>query len=119
MVFSLHSVITAVGMVDNLTIMVAAVVMAIGVMMVAAEAIGAFVERHPTVKILALSFLLLIGFSLVAESFHQHIPKGYIYASMAFAVLNIRARDRYPEPATTPRQPSLPTMPGDQRARAG
>lgn len=86
-VFSLDSVITAVGMADHIEIMVAAVVIAVGVMMVAAESISAFVNKHPTVKMLALSFLLLIGVSLLAEGFDQHIPKGYIYFAMAFSVL--------------------------------
>src|SRR5919112_2576231 len=78
-VFSLDSVITAVGMVDELSVMVAAVVIAVGIMLVASGPISAFVEQHPTVKMLALSFLLLIGVSLLAEGAHQHIPKGYIY----------------------------------------
>ncbi len=86
-VFSLDSVITAVGMVDQVAIMVAAVVIAVGVMIIAAGTVSAFVERHPTVKMLALSFLLLIGFSLVAEGAHFHIPKGYIYFAMGFSVL--------------------------------
>lgn len=97
-VFSLDSVITAVGMVDNLWIMIAAVVVSIIAMMLFAAPIGKFVERHPTIKILALSFLLLIGFTLVAEGFHQKIPKGYIYFAMAFSVLvellNMRLRKR-------------------------
>jgi predicted tellurium resistance membrane protein TerC len=95
-VFSLDSVITAVGMADELWVMVTAVVISIGIMLVAAGPISRFVDRHPTVKILALSFLLLIGMSLVAESFHQHIPKGYIYFAMGFSVLvemlNLRVR---------------------------
>ena len=97
-VFSLDSVITAVGMVDQLAVMVAAVVIAIGVMLVASGPISAFVEQHPTVKMLALSFLLLIGVSLLAEGFDQHIPKGYIYFAMGFSVLvealNLWARGR-------------------------
>jgi predicted tellurium resistance membrane protein TerC len=97
-VFSLDSVITAVGMVEEIWIMVAAVVVAVLIMMVAAEPISAFVEDHPTVKILALSFLLLIGVSLVAEGFGTHIPKGYIYFAMGFSVfveaINIRIRAR-------------------------
>lgn len=121
-VFSLDSVITAVGMVDEVAIMVAAVVIAAGVMLLAAGAISGFVERHPTVKMLALSFLLLIGFSLVAEGFHQHIPKGYIYTAMAFAViveiLNIRGRAHHAEPVER-RQAPLPTIDGGTRARAG
>ena len=95
-VFSLDSVITAVGMVDQLGVMVAAVVTAVAFMMIFARPVSDFVERHPTVKMLALSFLILIGVSLVAESFDQHIPKGYIYFAMAFSVLvellNLRAR---------------------------
>ena len=95
-VFSLDSVITAVGMADDLGVMVTAVVIAVGVMMLSAGAISGFVERHPTVKVLALSFLILIGVSLTAESFHQEIPKGYIYFAMAFSVmvemLNLRMR---------------------------
>jgi predicted tellurium resistance membrane protein TerC len=81
-VFSLDSVITAVGMVDELWVMIAAVMIAVGIMMAAAETISAFVHRHPTVKMLALSFLLLIGLSLLAEGFDQHVPKGYIYFAM-------------------------------------
>jgi predicted tellurium resistance membrane protein TerC len=95
-VFSLDSVITAVGMVDELGVMVTAVVVAVGFMMFFAGPISTFVDRHPTVKMLALSFLLLIGVSLIAESFDEHIPKGYIYFAMAFSVLvemlNLRAR---------------------------
>ena len=97
-VFSLDSVITAVGMVNEIAVMVAAVVIAVGFMLVFAGPIGGFVERHPTVKMLALSFLLLIGFALVAEGFDQHIPKGYIYFAMAFSLgvelLNLRLRRR-------------------------
>ncbi len=96
MVFSLDSVITAVGMVDELAIMIAAVILAAGVMIISASAIGSFVDRHPTIKMLALSFLLLIGFTLIVEGLHQHIPKGYIYFAMAFSVfvemLNLRLR---------------------------
>ena len=95
-VFSLDSVITAVGMVDRLEIMIAAVVVSIGFMMLFAGTIGRFVQRHPTVKMLALSFLLLIGVTLIAEGFDQHIPKGYIYFAMAFSVfvemLNLKLR---------------------------
>ncbi len=86
-VFSLDSVITAVGMADHVEVMIAAVIIAVLVMMVSAGAISNFVNRHPTVKMLALSFLLLIGVSLLAEAFEQHIPKGYIYFAMAFSVL--------------------------------
>jgi predicted tellurium resistance membrane protein TerC len=86
-VFSLDSVITAVGMVDELGVMVSAVVVAVAFMMLFAKPVSDFVERHPTVKMLALSFLILIGVSLVAESLDQHIPKGYIYFAMAFSVM--------------------------------
>ncbi len=93
-VFSLDSVITAVGMANHLSVMIAAVVIAVGVMMFAAGPIGEFVARHPTVKMLALAFLILIGMSLLAEGLGQHIPKGYIYFAMAFSVfvefLNLR-----------------------------
>ncbi len=96
MVFSLDSVITAVGMAEAIWVMVVAMVIAVAVMLVAAAPIATFVDRHPTVKMLALSFLLLIGVMLVADGFHQHIPKGYIYFAMAFALfveaLNIRSR---------------------------
>lgn len=95
-VFSLDSVITAVGMVDQIAVMVAAVVIAVGFMLVFAGPISGFVERHPTVKVLALSFLILIGFALIAEGLDQHIPKGYIYFAMAFSLgvemLNLRLR---------------------------
>ncbi|RZK56647.1 MAG: TerC family protein [Pedobacter sp.] len=86
-VFSLDSVITAVGMADHIEIMIAAVVIAVIVMMISAGAISNFVNKHPTVKMLALSFLLLIGVSLLAEGLDQHIPKGYVYFAMAFSVL--------------------------------
>jgi predicted tellurium resistance membrane protein TerC len=95
-VFSLDSVITAVGMVDEIGVMIAAVVVAIGFMMAFSGAISGFVSRHPTIKMLALSFLILIGVALIAEGLDQHIPKGYIYFAMAFSVgvelLNLRAR---------------------------
>jgi predicted tellurium resistance membrane protein TerC len=97
-VFSLDSVITAIGMADDLRVMVTAVILAVLVMLVAAEPISAFVEDHPTIKVLALSFLILIGVSLVADGFGQHISKGYIYFAMGFSVavemVNIRVRDR-------------------------
>jgi predicted tellurium resistance membrane protein TerC len=100
MVFSLDSVITAVGMVQRLGVMVAAVVVAVGFMMAFADAVSGFVERHPTVKMLALSFLLLIGVMLIADGFGHHIPKGYVYFAMAFSVfvelLNLRARRKDP-----------------------
>ena len=95
-VFSLDSVITAIGMANEIAIMIAAIVIAVGIMMWASGPLGDFVERHPTIKMLALSFLLLIGMALVAEGFHQHIPKGYIYFAMGFSVfvemLNLRAK---------------------------
>jgi len=95
-IFSLDSVITAVGMANDLAVMVLAVVIAVGVMLLSAGAISEFVERHPTVKMLALSFLLLIGVSLIAEGFDQHIPKGYIYFAMGFSIfvemINLRVR---------------------------
>ncbi len=95
-IFSLDSVITAVGMARQLWVMITAVIIAIGVMLLAAGSISAFVERHPTVKMLALSFLLLIGMTLIAEGMDVHIPKGYIYFAMAFSVfvelLNLRLR---------------------------
>ena len=95
-VFSLDSVITAIGMSDTLWVMMTAVILAVLVMMLAAESISAFVDEHPTIKVLALSFLLLIGMSLVGEGFGQHIPKGYIYFAMGFSVfvemINIRVR---------------------------
>ena len=100
-VFSLDSVITAVGMVDEIGVMVAAVVVAIGFMMAFSGAISGFVSRHPTIKMLALSFLILIGVALIAEGLDQHIPKGYIYFAMAFSVgvelLNQRVRRRQAE----------------------
>jgi predicted tellurium resistance membrane protein TerC len=86
-VFSLDSVITAVGMAREIAVMIAAVVIAVGIMLAFAGPVGSFVERHPTVKMLALSFLLLIGVMLVAEGLGQHIPKGYIYFAMAFSLL--------------------------------
>ncbi len=97
-VFSLDSVITAVGMVDEVAIMVTAVIAAVLCMLLFAQALGRFVERHPTVKMLALSFLLLIGMALVADGLDHHIPKGYIYFAMGFSVfvemLNLRLRNR-------------------------
>lgn len=101
-VFSLDSVITAVGMVDELAVMIAAVIVAAIGMILSADALSNFVEGHPTIKMLALSFLLLIGFTLIVESLHQHIPKGYIYFAMGFSVmvemLNLRLRKTIREP---------------------
>jgi predicted tellurium resistance membrane protein TerC len=97
-VFSLDSVITAIGMVDEVIVMIAAVIVAVGFMLAFSGAISRFVHEHPTIKMLALSFLILIGVTLIGEGFDQHIPKGYIYFSMAFSVivevLNLRARKK-------------------------
>jgi len=99
-VFALDSVITAVGMVKEIPIMILAVILAAIMMIFTSGWIGAFVERHPTIKMLALAFLLLVGFTLVVEAFHQHIPKGYIYFAMGFSVfvemLNLRMRAAQP-----------------------
>lgn len=98
LVFSLDSIITAVGMVESVAVMIAAVVASVGLMMVFASAIGKFVSAHPTIKMLALAFLVAIGVILIAESFGHHVPKGYIYSAMAFSVivemLNLRLRRR-------------------------
>ena len=98
MVFSLDSIITAIGMVDELAVMIAAVVASVGLMLVFAGAIGRFVSDHPTIKMLALAFLVVVGVVLIAEGFDQHVPKGYVYFAMAFSVavemLNIRMRRR-------------------------
>ena len=95
-VFSLDSVITAVGMVEHVSIMAIAIILAVVVMLMAAKPIGDFVDKHPTIKILALSFLILVGVTLMVEGFDVHVPKGYIYFAMAFSVaveaLNIRMR---------------------------
>jgi len=97
-VFSLDSVITAVGMVDQIGVMIAAVITSVGVMLLAAKPIGEFVDKHPSVKVLALAFLVMVGMALTAEAFDNEIPKGYIYAAMAFSLaveaLNIRARSK-------------------------
>lgn len=102
MVFSLDSIITAVGMVEQLSVMIAAVVASVGLMMLFAGPIGRFVSTHPTIKMLALSFLVVIGVVLIAEGFGNHVPKGYIYSAMAFAtvveMLNIRMRKRSARP---------------------
>jgi predicted tellurium resistance membrane protein TerC len=98
LVFSLDSVITAVGMVEQIPVMVLAIMLSVGVMMFAARPIGEFVEAHPTIKMLALAFLVLVGVTLIAEGFETHVPKGYIYFAMAFSVgvemLNLRLRAR-------------------------
>jgi predicted tellurium resistance membrane protein TerC len=105
-IFSLDAVITAVGMVDQIWIMVVAMLIALGVMILSGRSIGEFVHRHPTVKMLALSFLLLIGVTLSAEAFHQNIPKGYIYSAMAFSILvetlNLMATNRKKRKRGTP-----------------
>ena len=110
-VFSLDSVITAVGMVDDIPVMVIAIVIAVAVMMFAAKPIGEFVDRHPSIKMLALSFLILVGVVLVGEGWDLHIPKGYIYFAMAFAfaveIINIRMRKKRAEPVHLHK-----TMPG-------
>ena len=107
-VFSLDSVITAVGLVDEVSIMAIAIVAAVAVMLLAAEPIGNFVDRHPTLKILALSFLILVGVTLMAEGFDVHVPKGYIYFAMAFSVtvemLNIRIIRRMAAPVRLRKQ---------------
>lgn len=103
MVFSLDSIITAVGMVDSLVVMIAAVIASVALMMVFAGAIGRFVSKHPTIKMLALSFLVLVGVVLIAEGFEYHVPKGFVYFAMAFSVvvemLNIRMRKTSATPA--------------------
>ena len=123
-VFSLDSVITAVGMVDEVAVMVVAVIISVLIMMLAAEPISAFVHRHPTVKMLALSFLLLIGLSLLLEGFDHHIPKGYVYFAMGFSVfveaINLRARRKTPpvhlrDPYLAEKQPP-PETPGGPKA---
>ncbi|WP_043459196.1 TerC family protein, partial [Azohydromonas australica] len=103
LVFSLDSIITAVGMVDEVAVMIAAVIASVGMMMVFAGPIGRFVSDHPTIKMLALSFLVAVGVVLLAEGFGHHVPKGYIYFAMAFSLvvemLNIRMRKRAAQPA--------------------
>jgi predicted tellurium resistance membrane protein TerC len=116
-VFSLDSVITAVGMADELAIMVAAVIIAVGIMMISASTISDFVGRHPTVKMLALSFLMLIGLSLIGEGFELHIPKGYIYFAMGFSIfvemINLRLRQSTPvklhQPYVADTKPATPS----------
>ncbi len=122
-VFSLDSVITAIGLAEEIAVMVAAVIVAVLVMMVLAKPIADFVERHPTVKMLALSFLLLIGASLVMEAFHVEIPKGYIYFAMAFSVLvellNIRLRRNRPVELYGPSLDKPTTAAASQSGGAG
>jgi predicted tellurium resistance membrane protein TerC len=113
LVFSLDSIITAVGMVDDVRVMIAAVVASVGLMMLFAGPIGRFVSNHPTIKMLALSFLVVVGVVLVAEGFGHHVPKGYVYFAMAFSVavemLNIRMRKKAAKPVAL----HPPHMPGD------
>lgn len=125
-VFSLDSVITAVGMVDHIEIMIAAVIIAAIVMVFVATPLGEFVEQHPTIKILALSFLLLIGFTLIVEGLHQHIPKGYVYFAMSFSVMvemiNIRVRDKHVPPVNLRdpyKQPKVELQPIPVATKAG
>lgn len=107
-VFSLDSVITAVGLVEHVSLMAIAIVLAVSVMLFAAKSIGDFVDEHPTIKILALSFLILVGVTLMVEGFDVHVPKGYIYFAMAFSVvvemLNIRMRKKRVEPVRLHKQ---------------
>jgi predicted tellurium resistance membrane protein TerC len=114
-VFSLDSVITAVGMVGEISIMSIAIVLAVLVMLVAAKSIGEFVDAHPTIKILALSFLILVGVTLIAEGLEFHVPKGYIYFAMAFSVavemVNIRMRKRADKPVRLSKQMRAPKAP--------
>lgn len=108
LVFSLDSVITAVGLVDHVSIMAIAIIIAVGVMLIAAKPIGDFVDDHPTIKILALSFLILVGVTLFIEGFDVHVPKGYIYFAMAFSIsvefLNIRMRKKAAVPVQLHKQ---------------
>lgn len=112
-VFSLDSVITAVGMADHIEVMVLAIIIAVGVMMLSARSINEFVDSHPTIKMLALSFLVLIGVALMTEGLELHIPKGYIYVAMAFSViveiLNMKIRARSRRPVTLHK-----SIPGDK-----
>ncbi|MGB5250470.1 MAG: TerC family protein, partial [Gammaproteobacteria bacterium] len=122
LVFSIDSVVTAIGLVKQVEIMIAAVVISIGVMMVAAGPVGAFVDKHPTIKMLALSFLLLIGMALIADGVGLHIPKGYIYFAMAFSfgveMLNLRVRRRrIPSPIRLKRHQATEAV-GDAEAAA-
>jgi len=111
LVFSLDSIITAVGMVDDVRVMIAAVVVSVGLMMLFAGGIGRFVSDHPTIKMLALAFLVVVGVVLVAEGFDHHVPKGYVYFAMAFSLgvemLNIRLRKKTDEPVKL-RQQRIP-----------
>jgi len=121
LVFSLDSVITAVGMVDEVPVMATAIILAVVVMLLAAQSIGRFVDAHPTVKMLALSFLILIGVTLIAEGFDVHVPKGYVYFAMAFSVavemLNLRVRARAPVPGSVFTRPPRPPLLKDRSDR--
>src|SRR5690606_22633553 len=101
-VFSLDSVITAVGLADHVSVMAIAIIIAVGIMLLAAKSIGDFVDEHPTIKILALAFLILVGVTLMAEGLDVHVPKGYIYFAMAFSVavemINLRLRGKNKQP---------------------
>ena len=116
LVFSLDSIITAVGMVDDVRIMIAAVIVSVALMMLFAAPIGHFVSAHPTIKMLALSFLVVVGVVLVAEGFGEHVPKGYVYFGMAFSLavemLNIRLRRNAAKPVKL-HPPHMPHMPGN------
>ncbi|MFA9453360.1 MAG: TerC family protein [Candidatus Aminicenantaceae bacterium] len=107
-VFSLDSVITAVGLADHIPVMILAIVIAVAIMMLSARVIGNFVDNHPTIKMLAMAFLLLVGFSLMGEGLNLHIPKGYIYFAMAFSlgveILNLRLRERSQKPVKLHKQ---------------
>ena len=129
LVFSLDSIITAVGMVDRVEVMIAAVVVSVGLMMLFAKSIGDVVSNHPTLKMLALSFLLVVGVVLIADGFDHHVPKGYIYFAMAFSIaveaLNIRMRGRRAAPVhlrdayARAEPPPDPAGPGEPRVRGG
>jgi predicted tellurium resistance membrane protein TerC len=120
LVFSLDSIITAVGMVNEIPIMVSAVIVSVALMMVFAGAIGRFVSAHPTIKMLALSFLFVVGVALIAEGFDKTVPKGYIYFAMAFSVLvemlNLRMRKKKPEPVHLHQPYVEEKAPGDAKA---
>jgi len=121
LVFSLDSIITAVGMVDHIAVMVAAVIASVGLMMLFAGAIGRFVSAHPTIKMLALSFLVVVGVVLIAEGFDHHVPKGYVYSAMAFSLvvemLNMRMRKRAAAPVHLHSPYAEPGQEGEQGAR--
>jgi predicted tellurium resistance membrane protein TerC len=119
LVFSVDSIITAVGMVDELWIMYTAVVVTVTIMLFASEPISKFINQHPAFKMLALSFLLLIGFSLIAEGLEFHIPKGYIYFSMAFAILVDVLQLRMNKSKTPPVKTHEHYLPGDEKKAPG